>query len=424
MQQRPANPRFGRKRLESRLIRCRFAVVDVIHDLFEDGPLLARLARHRGEVVDHARIELREQRAHAIAKKSRISIRPIDAWHDASLSQKRFDLRARNLQQRANDSVRANRVNSAETGEPSAGHQAHEDGLGLIVFLMSGRDVRSATNFLQSRVANFASSGLDAVPADLIGIERAVFDVKRHAEFVAQLADELLIGIRLRAAKMMIDVRRDDRQSDLVQREKKRRRIGSARHGDHHRPADAVHLQESPRSVDDHGSRLHLSMRRQRGFTILEVLIVVAIIGMIAAIAIANYLNALQRTKQKRTMADIRSMAIAWESRAVDTKAYNAAALPFNVPPNTITYTDLTTLLAPTYMRNLPRQDAWGYNLDFAMDQPIGGSQAAMYAIRSPGRDGQFTGNAYTPGPTTEFDCDIVYSGGAFVVWPEGTQTK
>ena len=93
-------------------------------------------------------------------------------------------------------------------------------------------------------------------------------------------------------------------------------------------------------------------MRRQRGFTILEVLIVVAIIGMIAAIAIANYLNALQRTKQKRTMADIRSMAIAWESRAVDTKAYNAAALPFNVPPNTITYTDLTTLLAPTYMRN------------------------------------------------------------------------
>ena len=53
--------------------------------------------------------------------------------------------------------------------------------------------------------------------------------------------------------------------------------------------------------------------RGTRGFTILEVLIVVAIIGMIAAIAIANYLNALQRTKQKRTMADIRSMAIAWE---------------------------------------------------------------------------------------------------------------
>ena len=31
-------------------------------------------------------------------------------------------------------------------------------------------------------------------------------------------------------------------------------------------------------------------------------------------------------------------------------------------------------------------------------------------------------GNTYTAGPTTSFDCDIVYSGGSFVVWPEGTQ--
>jgi type II secretion system protein G len=161
-------------------------------------------------------------------------------------------------------------------------------------------------------------------------------------------------------------------------------------------------------------------MRRERGFTILEVLIVVAIIGIIAAIAIANYLNALQRTKQKRTMADMRSIAIAWESRAVDTKAYNAAG--FTMPASSLTYAQMTTLLAPTYMRNIPSTDGWGYPFDFASDQPVGGPQAAAYAIRSPGRDGVFSGTSYTPGPTTAFDCDIVYSGGAFVVWPEGTQ--
>jgi type II secretion system protein G len=166
-----------------------------------------------------------------------------------------------------------------------------------------------------------------------------------------------------------------------------------------------------------------LSVRRQRGFTILEVLIVVAIIGIVAAIAMANYLNALQRTKQKRTMADVRSIAIAWESRAVDTKAYNAAAATFNMPATPVTYAELTTLLAPTYMRNIPRTDGWGFPLDFAMDQPVGGPQASNYAVRSPGRDGQFSGNSYNAGPTTEFDCDIVYSGGAFVVWPEGTQS-
>src|SRR6266849_8248327 len=87
-----------------------------------------------------------------------------------------------------------------------------------------------------------------------------------------------------------------------------------------------------------------------RGFTILEVLIVVAIIGIIAAVAMANYLNALQKTKQKRTMADIKSLATAWESRSVDTKGYNLAA-GFTMPASAITYDQMTTLLAPTYMR-------------------------------------------------------------------------
>lgn len=161
-------------------------------------------------------------------------------------------------------------------------------------------------------------------------------------------------------------------------------------------------------------------MQRERGFTILEVLIVVAIIGIIAAIAIANYLNAAQRARQKRTMADIRSIGVAWESRAVDTKAYNAAG--FTMPASALTYADLTTLLSPTYMRNIPSADGWGHALQFATDQPIGTRNAAEYAIRSPGRDGVFTGNTYTAGPTTAFDCDIVYSVGSFIVWPEGTQ--
>ncbi|MGZ7080554.1 MAG: prepilin-type N-terminal cleavage/methylation domain-containing protein, partial [Thermoanaerobaculia bacterium] len=65
-------------------------------------------------------------------------------------------------------------------------------------------------------------------------------------------------------------------------------------------------------------------MRRQRagGFTLIEVLIVVAIIAILAAIAIANYLTALQRARQKRTMADMRTIATAWEARATETRGY------------------------------------------------------------------------------------------------------
>jgi len=45
------------------------------------------------------------------------------------------------------------------------------------------------------------------------------------------------------------------------------------------------------------------------------------------------------------------------------------------------------------------------------------------YIIECYGRD-KVTDGSNTQGPTTNFDCDIVYGDGVFFIYPEGVQTQ
>ncbi|GAB4321590.1 MAG: hypothetical protein Kow0059_16260 [Candidatus Sumerlaeia bacterium] len=63
-------------------------------------------------------------------------------------------------------------------------------------------------------------------------------------------------------------------------------------------------------------------VRLIRGFTLIELLIVVAIIAILAAIAVPNFLEAQTRSKVSRAKADLRTLATALESYAVDNNRY------------------------------------------------------------------------------------------------------
>jgi len=144
---------------------------------------------------------------------------------------------------------------------------------------------------------------------------------------------------------------------------------------------------------------------RQTGFSLIELLIVVAVIGILAAVAIPNLIGAVQRSRQSRTMADMRMIGEGIELYQKDHSQY-----PVNASG---TVADLADHLR-IYIRSYNTQDGWGTPLDYESD-------GLRYTIISYGRDGAID-LPYAYGPTGSYDDDIVFSGGNFLQWPEGPQ--
>ncbi len=88
-------------------------------------------------------------------------------------------------------------------------------------------------------------------------------------------------------------------------------------------------------------------MTFRKAFTLIELLIVVAIIAILAAIAVPNFLEAQVRSKVSRGKADMRTIATAIEAYRVDQNKY-----PFTQQSQEGRYALLTTPIA--YITSIP----------------------------------------------------------------------
>jgi type IV pilus assembly protein PilE len=84
--------------------------------------------------------------------------------------------------------------------------------------------------------------------------------------------------------------------------------------------------------TDDSNRKGSSGIRRMRGFTLLELLVTVAIVAILAAIALPSYSTYVNRTRARGAAADLVSMSLALENDFQKTLVYPVYAAGTAVP--------------------------------------------------------------------------------------------
>jgi hypothetical protein len=127
---------------------------------------------------------------------------------------------------------------------------------------------------------------------------------------------------------------------------------------------------------------------------------------------------------QRRTVADIQNVGtsmFSWVTDQVGAAAAGQQPVDLAKYPEVSSYAALKQLLVPKYIREVPERDGWGNPYEYRLNVKNPTAGASVMCIRSPGRDGKFSGPTYAVEafPRDDYDRDIVWADGFFVQWPK-----
>jgi len=128
----------------------------------------------------------------------------------------------------------------------------------------------------------------------------------------------------------------------------------------------------------------------------IELLIVLAVIGVISVIAVPQLMRGYDRARQRASMADMRSIATANATYHADNGTYAGS------------FADLM----PVFLNQVPPDDGW--NNDWIYEK----SGDDQYTLTSYGRDGASGPAAPDPWNGEPYDADLILTNGAFTQSP------
>ncbi len=120
---------------------------------------------------------------------------------------------------------------------------------------------------------------------------------------------------------------------------------------------------------------------KRNAFTLIELLIVVAIIGILAAIAVPNFLNAQMRAKVARVVSDMKAVAMAEEQYHLDRGQYTYDGDCGVGQAEHLSYLPLTTPVS--YIASIPEDAFAGINPEFENRQTIKTGLKPVYEYTS-----------------------------------------